>query len=59
MSDSNSVMSSSKGSSTEITSKSLKYSFAAAVGLFKAVIAFVLLYTANRLANRLGQTGLW
>ena len=37
----------------------LKYSFAAAVGLFKAVIAFVLLYTANRLANRLGQTGLW
>jgi putative aldouronate transport system permease protein len=37
----------------------LKYSFAAAVGLFKAVIAFFLLYTANRLANRLGQTGLW
>jgi len=27
--------------------------------LFKAVIAFFLLYTANRLANRLGQTGLW
>ncbi len=37
----------------------LKYSFAAAVGLFKAVIAFVLLYTANKLANKLGQTGLW
>ena len=34
-------------------------SFATAVGLFKAIIAFVLLYSANRLANRLGQTGLW
>ena len=37
----------------------LKYSFSTAVGLFKAIIAFVLLYSANRLANRLGQTGLW
>ena len=37
----------------------LKFSFSTAVGLFKAIIAFVLLYSANRLANRLGQTGLW
>ena len=37
----------------------LKYSFSTAVGLFKAIIAFVLLYSANKLANKLGQTGLW
>ena len=37
----------------------LKYSFASAVGLFKAVIAFFLLYLANKMANRLGHTGLW
>lgn len=37
----------------------LKYSFAAAVGLFKGVMAFLLLIMANRLANRLGQQGLW
>jgi len=38
---------------------SLKYSFASAVGLFKAIIAFFLLYLANKLANKLGHTGLW
>lgn len=37
----------------------LKYSFAAAVGLFKSVAAFVMIITANALANRLGQTGIW
>ncbi len=37
----------------------LKYSFAAAVGLFKGVMAFLFLIAANALANRLGQPGLW
>ena len=37
----------------------LKYSFAAAVGLFKGVMAFLFLIVANSLANRLGQPGLW
>ena len=37
----------------------LKYSFAAAVGLFKGVMAFLFLIAANTLANRLGQPGLW
>lgn len=37
----------------------LKYSFAAAVGLFKAVISLVLILLANSLAHRLGQTGIW
>ena len=37
----------------------LKYSFAAAVGLFKAVLAAALLLGANLLAKRLGRTGIW
>jgi putative aldouronate transport system permease protein len=34
-------------------------SMATAVGLFKGVIGLVLVYFANRLANRLGERGLW
>lgn len=37
----------------------LEYSFATAVGLFKAVVAAFLLIGANKIANKLGQTGLW
>ena len=37
----------------------LRYSFAAAVGLFKSVISLVLVVGANMLARRLGQPGLW
>lgn len=37
----------------------LKYSFAAAVGLFKSVVSLVLVVGANMLARRLGQPGLW
>ena len=37
----------------------LKYSFAAAVGLFKAVLSLVLILGANWLARRLGQPGIW
>lgn len=36
-----------------------QYSFAAAVGLFNAVIDFVLLLSVNRIAKAMGQTGLW
>ena len=36
-----------------------QYSFSAAVGLFNAVINFVLLVAVNRLAKALGQSGLW
>ena len=36
-----------------------QYDFAAAVGLMEAVINFLLLTTANRVAKKLGQVGLW
>ena len=38
---------------------SLKYSFATAVGLFKALLAAVLLLGSNVVAKRLGHTGIW
>ncbi|WP_409342078.1 ABC transporter permease [Paenibacillus sp. MBLB4367] len=37
----------------------LNYSFASAVGLFKSVIAMILILSANRLAKRLEAEGLW
>jgi putative aldouronate transport system permease protein len=37
----------------------LKYSFATAVGLFKSIVALVLLLGANKIAHRLGHTGIW
>ncbi len=37
----------------------LKYSFATAVGLYKSILALVLLLAANKLAHRLGHTGIW
>ena len=36
-----------------------QYDFAAAVGLMEAVIDFLLLMAANRIAKRFGQVGLW
>lgn len=36
-----------------------QYSFGAAVGLFKSVLAFILMYIANKVAQYLGQEGLW
>ena len=38
---------------------SLKYSFATAVGMFKALLAAVLLLGSNVVAKRLGHTGIW
>ncbi|GGH76112.1 putative aldouronate transport system permease protein [Pullulanibacillus pueri] len=35
------------------------YSFATAAGLFKSMIALILIVTANRIAKRFGQSGLW
>lgn len=37
----------------------IQYSFAAAVGLFKSVIALVLIIGANKVAKKLGQEGIW
>jgi len=36
-----------------------EYSFAAAVGLFKSMLALVLLLAANYVAKLLGETGIW
>ncbi|NOU76869.1 ABC transporter permease subunit [Paenibacillus sp. LMG 31458] len=36
-----------------------QYSFSAAVGLFNAIINFVLLMTVNKIAKRTSQTSLW
>lgn len=36
-----------------------QYSFGAAVGLFKSVLALILMYMANKVAHYLGQEGLW
>jgi putative aldouronate transport system permease protein len=37
----------------------MQYSFATAVGVFKSILAMILLLTANWVARRLGQTGIW
>lgn len=37
----------------------LDYSFATAVDLFKNIIAFVLIVTANKIANRINEYGIW
>ena len=37
----------------------MKYSFGAAVGVFKSVLAMVLLLAAHKIARRFGQTGIW
>jgi putative aldouronate transport system permease protein len=36
-----------------------RYSFAAAAGVFNTVVAFVMVFTADRLAKRLGQRGIF
>ena len=36
-----------------------KYDYATAVGLFNAVVAFVLVWSVNWLSNRAAETGLW
>jgi putative aldouronate transport system permease protein len=35
------------------------YSYAAAIGLFKAVIGFIMIITVNKIAKKVGQENLW
>lgn len=44
---------------TGLTSAFPQYSYAAAIGLFKAVIGFILIIGANWSARKVGQSGLW
>lgn len=37
----------------------MEYSFAAAVGVFKSIVALVLLLGTNKVAHKLGYTGIW
>ena len=37
----------------------MKYSFTTAAGLFTSVIGIILLLSANAVAHRLGERGLW
>lgn len=37
----------------------MKFSYSAAVGLFKSVFSAVLLLGANSIAKRMGQNGIW
>lgn len=39
--------------------QSLRYSYATAVGLFKSILAMILLLGANKIAHVLGQPGIW
>ena len=39
--------------------RDMQYSFATAVGLFNSVINFILLFTANKLSQKFGETSLW
>lgn len=42
-----------------LTSQVLNYSYASAIGFFKAVIGLVLMIVVNKLAKLAGQSGLW
>jgi putative aldouronate transport system permease protein len=37
----------------------MEYSYSAAIGLFKNVIAFLLIMTANTIAKRVNEYGIW
>ena len=42
-----------------LASATLDFSYATAIGLFRGVIALVLVVAANYIIKRLGQEGLW
>ncbi|MAS34709.1 MAG: sugar ABC transporter permease [Anaerolineaceae bacterium] len=42
-----------------LASTALDFSYATAIGLFKGVIALILVFTANWAVKRMGQEGLW
>ncbi|HJC25445.1 MAG TPA: ABC transporter permease subunit [Candidatus Eisenbergiella merdavium] len=39
--------------------RDMQYSFATAVGLFNSVVNFILLFLANKLSQKFGETSLW
>lgn len=39
--------------------ENMQYSFATAVGLFNSVVNFILLFIANKLSQKFGETSLW
>lgn len=39
--------------------KDMQYSFATAVGLFNSVVNFILLFFANKISQKFGETSLW
>lgn len=39
--------------------RDMQYSFATAVGLFNSVVNFILLFAANKLSKKFGETSLW
>ena len=39
--------------------RDMKYSFATAVGLFNSVVNFILLFAANKISKKFGDTSLW
>ncbi|MFQ3547796.1 MAG: ABC transporter permease subunit [Termitinemataceae bacterium] len=42
-----------------VAMRSMRYSYATAIGLFKSVVAFILLFIANRVTNRLNEVSLF
>ena len=39
--------------------RQMQYSYATAVGLFQNILAFILVYFANKIANKIGEYGVW
>ncbi len=39
--------------------RDMQYSFATAVGLFNSLVNFILLFTANKISQKFGETSLW
>ena len=37
----------------------LNYSYAAAVGMFNSIVSFILVWTTNKISNKLTGSGLW
>jgi putative aldouronate transport system permease protein len=42
-----------------LTSQIVNYSYASAIGFFKAIVGLVLLVIVNKIAKKVGQSGLW
>ncbi|HRU29969.1 MAG TPA: sugar ABC transporter permease, partial [Treponema sp.] len=42
-----------------VAMRSMRYSYASAIGLFKSVVAFILLFMANRVTKKLNEVSLF